>query len=357
MLIYIIDIATIFICSIIYSIMDNKKNNKKLKEVVLLIPFIALYLTLALKSTSVGTDIAPSYKPAFFDISNMSIDTIVTENIFNVYKNFEMGFVLFTKIISLFTADFQVYMAITYFVIITILYKFIKENSKMPFVSLILFYGLSFYTFFCSGIRQSIAMIVVLYAYKFIKSKSFVKFLISVIIATLFHRTAIVFLPAYFIYRIRLNKVIAFIYCFIFGITVVFKEALLNIVCQMFNIPVNIESTGAYPLLIAVSLITIFSFFFYNKLKQENDENIGLFNFCLVIFYLVQFIIINQIAVRLMYYYYMYMIIFIPYIFNRFKDKNTKTIMVVLLVIFVTVYFLVSGVYALNCMPYEFFWG
>jgi transmembrane protein EpsG len=48
-------------------------------------------------------------------------------------------------------------------------------------------------------IRQFLAMSLLIYAYKHINSNSVIKFIISILIASLFHRTALLFLPLYFI--------------------------------------------------------------------------------------------------------------------------------------------------------------
>lgn len=152
MMIYILNVAIIVVCGIIYNIIDTNKNNEKfktrLKSILLKIPFIAIYLTLALKANYVGTDIAPAYEPSFFSMQQISFSEILDFTTGNLLKNFERGFLLITKIIYEVFNNFQIYMAILYLIMIILLYKFIKENSKMPFISLLLFLRIRLLYFF-----------------------------------------------------------------------------------------------------------------------------------------------------------------------------------------------------------------
>lgn len=80
-----------------------------------------------------------------------------------------------------------------------------KQNSESPPMSLIIYVGL-FYLISCSIIRQAIAISICLYAYKYIRYKSFSKYCICIIIATLFHYSAIasiVIYPIYFRFKIK----------------------------------------------------------------------------------------------------------------------------------------------------------
>lgn len=70
-----------------------------------------------------------------------------------------------------------------------IIYIFLFCNNKS--LAICLFYCFFFSTFM-SMIRQSIAMVIVLYAYQFLKRKKIILFVVLVILASLFHTTALV---------------------------------------------------------------------------------------------------------------------------------------------------------------------
>lgn len=77
---------------------------------------------------------------------------------------------------------------------------FIYRNSAKPFLSLMLLMTLEFYKFTLTGLRQALAMAIILaFSYHFMLDRKPIKFVISVLAAFLFHSSAILFLPAYII--------------------------------------------------------------------------------------------------------------------------------------------------------------
>ena len=77
---------------------------------------------------------------------------------------------------------------------------FIYKNSSKPFLSLMLLMTLGFYKFTLSGLRQTLSMAMILaLSYGYMLDRKPIKFLLSVLLAALFHSSAILFLPAYFV--------------------------------------------------------------------------------------------------------------------------------------------------------------
>lgn len=77
---------------------------------------------------------------------------------------------------------------------------FIYRNSAKPFLSLMLLMTLEYYRFTLSGLRQTMALAIVIgLSYEFLLNRRPIKFLLSVLLASLFHSSAILFLPAYFV--------------------------------------------------------------------------------------------------------------------------------------------------------------
>ncbi|XLP21632.1 EpsG family protein [Bacillus toyonensis] len=84
-------------------------------------------------------------------------------------------------------------------VTLAIKYKFIFENSKYVFLSLWLYYSMFFAKYDMGLISQTIAIAIVLYSLNFIITEKKYKFIITIILASLFHYTAIIFLPTYWL--------------------------------------------------------------------------------------------------------------------------------------------------------------
>lgn len=83
--------------------------------------------------------------------------------------------------------------------------KFVEKNSMDPFFSYFIFFTI-FGTFQMTGVRQSCAMAVLMIAFECVKKKKLVKYMLLVGLAYLFHKSALVFLPFYFIARRRITR-------------------------------------------------------------------------------------------------------------------------------------------------------
>lgn len=83
--------------------------------------------------------------------------------------------------------------------------KFLEKNSMDPYFSYFMFFTV-FGTFQMTGVRQSCAMAVLMIAFEQMKNKKLIKYLLLVGLAYLFHKSALVFLPFYFIGKRRITK-------------------------------------------------------------------------------------------------------------------------------------------------------
>jgi hypothetical protein len=87
--------------------------------------------------------------------------------------------------------------------VIVIIYR----ESTQPIISIIMFSLLGFFTFSFTGLRQTLAMSLIYISYFYLKSKKPFKFIIFVLLASLFHTTALIFLIAYPLARRRLGLI------------------------------------------------------------------------------------------------------------------------------------------------------
>lgn len=103
---------------------------------------------------------------------------------------------------------YQYIFAITNFIIVYFIFLYIKNQSRYTALSILIFMCGGFFAFSLSGMRQSIAISIVLFSIKFIKEKKLVPFLIFIGVATLFHTAAIIFLVFYFLKNVRVNPLV-----------------------------------------------------------------------------------------------------------------------------------------------------
>lgn len=88
----------------------------------------------------------------------------------------------------------------------TFLLLCIRDYSANFAFSVILYVGMGFYMLLgMNQIRQFVALMILLYAYRYIPQGKFIPYAVLTVVAMLFHETAIVMLPVYFILRINLR--------------------------------------------------------------------------------------------------------------------------------------------------------
>lgn len=80
-----------------------------------------------------------------------------------------------------------------------------KDRDKYPWLILSLFLGCQWWLW-CNGIRQSLAACIFVFSTQFIQERKPIPYLLCVVIAFLFHRSAILLAPLYFIGHIDLFK-------------------------------------------------------------------------------------------------------------------------------------------------------
>lgn len=114
---------------------------------------------------------------------------------------------VFSKMLSYVIKDAQLWMAVISAIFIIAVGIIIKRYSKAPMVSWAYFLGVFIFVFILQGLRQSVAMAIILFSLKFIYDRKFIKFLILVLLATLFHQSAIIFIIAYPLYNLKVTKI------------------------------------------------------------------------------------------------------------------------------------------------------
>lgn len=116
----------------------------------------------------------------------------------------EPGFQLVIYLCRALSLDVVGYFSILAFLQIFFLFLAFRD-AKEPFSFMcltLIFTGLAMVSFM-NGIRQNIAFCIFIFAIRYIESKSFFKYLLLIALATLFHKSAVILLPLYFVWMIK----------------------------------------------------------------------------------------------------------------------------------------------------------
>lgn len=136
----------------------------------------------------------------------------------NVFLTLDVGYSLLNSIVKMFGGGVQVVFLIISVASTFLLIKNLKYYSNHVLTGLLIYYPFFFFIFDMSGIRQGLAIQIVLFSIKYISKKDLYKFSFYILLATSIHWTALILLPLYFF----VNKKISLSYTvFIFIISIV----------------------------------------------------------------------------------------------------------------------------------------
>jgi hypothetical protein len=278
----------------------------------------------------------------FFDFSNLP-------------KNYigwlGLPFIVFCKVISLFAGqNFIVYHAIMALITTILLYKVIL-SSDSPLMSLFLYISFNlFYSTFNQS-RQGIAMLLVLFSYRYIREKKLAKFLITVGVAMCFHFSAFLAIIFYAVHNIRYKKFImllcivgscllAFFWDFIVRLIGLTNYAIYMTGSLSDKYNVSFSGSAMFNLAYRCCLF-VFCLFFFKQTVQSDAKNIGLYLICLLLIPFQILAVYSAAFTRTTSYVYIFYIVCIPTIYHSIKEKRIKQ----LYSAFVTIFFTVVHIY------------
>ena len=134
----------------------------------------------------------------------------------------EAGFYYFMWLLGRVFKDGQMALISSSIVITWGACRFIYRNSTDAPLSLTIYVCLTMFTFNMHGMRQAMAMSICLFAYEFAKNRRIIPFVLTVLLAMLFHKTAMCFFPVWFLPRLKnsignwLFYVLGLIVCLLF---------------------------------------------------------------------------------------------------------------------------------------------
>jgi len=210
----------------------------------------------------------------------------------------------------------------------------------MPFSILIFMLG-GFFPFSLSGMRQSIGVVIALYALKFLKANRWLMFIVVIIIASLFHSSSLIFILFYFIRKIKLNPYyvsISLILVFLFSKTIINIIAsiseMLGIYSNYFNGEFNNGEFGRLliVLVLLIMLLVCVSYAYLGKTKfyQFNTE-INMHYFACAV---VAMISVVPTPSRLLFLFIPVYITLVPNLICEYKDWETRTVVKIFFVLF-----------------------
>lgn len=172
------------------------KNNKLFISTV----FLLFFILAAFRNVSVGNDTVEYYRIFNLISKQTDIMTALTAT------RYEIGYIALNFIVSRFTTNFNVLLAIIAAIYLLSVVRFINKYSEYYSMTVILFFTMSSYYVLMNIERQCIAVAIILYAVPFLEQKKYVKYIASSIFASLFQSVAVIFILLIFLPRINMAE-------------------------------------------------------------------------------------------------------------------------------------------------------
>lgn len=365
-------IGLISFITVLAALFFSKGENRLSKQLYLFFVFSILLFLSSFRSINIGNDTA-TYVNLYYLFG--SWEDLISENVLlssNFYSEsrIEIGYILLNKFLYNLSSDYAMLFFGTSLLILSIWIIFIYKHSTLVWLSIFLFINLRLFYFTLSGLRQAIAMALILVSYKFLIERKFIYFAIIVFCASLFHLSALVFLIIYPLSKIKLNKKILINSSIIGIVSFIFFDLIINSFLIIFpKYSMYLTSTyfdGNVRLASIMNFLVIFIIFIAGytlnnseKITRDNSE-INVLNHIILLGTIITFVSINaSIVNRFSMYFFMFVVIYMPKIITNISNRNLRLTSLYFITIFSLLYNIVILYYRpewQNLYPFEFYW-
>ena len=346
------------------------RGNQKRSTQFMIIAFLLLFIVMGLRDVNAfGSDASGthgSYPIIFRREGNTAWGAIGGKSL----KNYNIGFNYLTKLIYVLTeGNYQAFVTIISLFVMISYSRFILKYAPSPIQSVLCFLGLLYYPFLFDALKQGIAMAILLFAFDGIMEKKPIKFIILTVLAAAFHFPALVFLPAYWIGRMRIGRNYLLLLAVLLVLTYAFRDQLITLMLRAYgegDSGVTMEGIrflrNKVLIMIALAVFAVFirpperEFSLYNSLLMFLGVAIIFQTFCGY----------NNIFERLADYYFHTSIILIPLIFekrgktrsqgNLVQNEKLLDYAAIVVCAFAIWRFLTTVNNSYVYMPYRFLW-
>ncbi len=355
----------IFVLALPHLVAPFCKNEEQKNIVVARIGMLVIFLLLALKG-DVGSDISEYLMQYKISASRPWNDT--------EYVYFETGYVMLMKVFSKAGIDFQWFLAFIYALACSSMYLFIKKYSKNASLSLIIFICYQFLVFYISGLRQTVAMSLCLFAFLIFQKRKLLYYIAAFLLnylAFTMHQSSVVFFLALVLALFKQSKTIPFFtYVAVLAASIVARPFIWNLADTLFQKNVegveNMTLGGNFLIAIGIAVLMYFVNSRQNILRldmrclplEEKYADITLFASRMALTYVCALALFaGHSMTRSAMYFSLFLIVGLPNTVRKFAPRYRFLTECALVFFFVALFYLQTLVpNQLELCPYKFFW-
>ncbi len=344
-------ITTGTIIIVILGLLLYNRTDPKSKKWFLYIASVFFVFISGLRNVYWGSPDNLGYSNYYSQVCRMNYSDIIPE-----FPK-DPGYHLFAKTVSLLIGDnFQLYLLIVSAIFIGSISRFIYLQSKDLLLSVIMFLALGIFQFSMMGTRQALSMAVIVLSFEWIIKRKLFIFVGCVVLASFFHQTSLIFLIAYPLSFVKINKKTIAIYLGILTSLLILGRMSLGLFNPIFAMSERYEGyidrdvVLTYSGLIQLCLFLVLCIMLYKKAIYTNNNNRTMMHMLLVAIIFQS--LASQIAefFRIALYFKLFVIILIPNIL--FYSQNRRLISFVLMGLLLFYYLVMNS----DIHDYAFYW-
>lgn len=329
--------------------------NKFLKLILNLTAILIPSLIAGFRDTTVGMDLAYYAVPCFEIMCNVeNWDSLLG---YILILELEPLYVLYNYLITRFTEDIFWALFIQQILVIgLVLYTCFRLKRVLSVPALYSIFILLCYVHSMTTNRQIFAIAMVFFSFYYILTKKTVKYSVAIFIAILFHYSAVIALPIYWIYNYSLNLKIKDIHLFFIFI--------LGIICFIY-FPAIIQMLINWGLLAekyiryadksynahTINIVIIVAIYMTIKLMSKRNKNNIIYLFLIIVFFMYLCGVYNDVATRVAWYYLLFAALLIMRLARKLPMKSAMQISIVILFAIQFVYLSITTTFA-DAIPY-----
>lgn len=293
------------------------------RKIYLICTCVIFYILLAFRDITVGVD-TRAYCKSFEKIRELK------------FGEREYGYTLLTYFISLVSHHHRVFLMVTSLFFPICFYHYLKEEKGTcfsVFLSLIIVMAIEVFVFAFAGIRQTIALSLIMLSYKYLLKGKVVQCSLLILLASTFHLSALIFLIAYPFRKMKLSLWHILIFAAVFIIGNFAPQTVIDFIGETFfgdsygQYGTQYESSISYTMLLLQSGLLMISVFYYKAIKKDS-ENVVLFN---TAFLMLCFQVLTPIIAeffRVAYYFSIALCLLIPRTIVKIPDTGSRNLVV-----------------------------
>lgn len=228
---------TISISTFLLYFETKLKDNPFLRNVLILFAILLPAIIAGGRANTIGTDIKSYAEPLqrFANLNSNFTDFINFQGILNngqPFQRFEKGYVTLIYLSSRVTPNLWFNFFVTELIILVCVVLGMIKFSRIRNISLcigIFIFFTFFYNMSFNLIRQSLAMFILFYGFSYLVKKEWIKYIITIFVASLFHSSAIIGCLFMFVYWLLYRNTKTQLYFKLNNDHVLSKQALLSL--------------------------------------------------------------------------------------------------------------------------------